>query len=623
MLRSLHRPITCGIAAILLIVLVPCASAQTPAVDAVEPPNWWTGMQWNEVQLMLYGDHLDEVAATVPENGVRVTGVQTVPSDSYAFVTLAVADDAPAQSYTLELTHGDTRTTIEYPIRERADATGRYAGFDVNDVVYLITPDRFADSESVPYETDNTVDEYDPSDPAMRHGGDLRGITNRLDYLADLGVTAIWLNPVLENRGVDSYHGYKTTDFYRIDPRFGTNDDYRTLVAEARERGMKVIFDHVSNHIGLQHPWMDDLPRASWVHGSEEDHASEAHYMMAPTDPYAEAEAANLLRTFWFVDTMPDLNQHDPLLATYLIQNTLWWIETTGLDGIREDTYPYAHPDFMAAWAEAIRNEYPNFSIVGEIWNLNPAFLSLYQEGSPMPQAYDTNLPSVMDFALSDAMRNYLNGSGRLNAIYEVLAQDYLYADPMQLMTFIDNHDMTRGIFEADGDTQKLKQMLTLLLTTPRIPQILYGTELNLMGGERHIDIREPMPGGFPGDTRNAFTEDGRTTSEQDMFSFLQRLLQLRKDEPALRMGTFTHYQPTYFSDVYRYTRTHQGETFIVLLNGHDESRAVSIAEMIDAPANTLQLTDLLSDAPVSVSDEQTVPVAAHGARVLRMETAE
>lgn len=609
--------------AALTVGLMGSASAQTPTVDTVEPPNWWTGMQWNEVQLMLYGDELDEISTTVPEDGVRVTGVQTVPSDSYAFVTLAISDSAPAQSYTLTLTHGDTQTTLDYTIRERADPEGRYAGFDANDVVYLITPDRFADSESVPYETENTVNEHDPSDPAMRHGGDLPGITNRLDYLADLGITTIWLNPVLENRGVDSYHGYKTTDFYRIDPRLGTNEDYRTLVEEAHKRGLKVIFDHVSNHIGLQHPWMDDLPRERWVHGSEDDHASEAHYMMAPTDPYAEAEATELLRTFWFVETMPDLNQHDPLLATYLIQNTLWWIETTGLDGIREDTYPYAHPDFMARWAEAIRDEYPNFSIVGEIWNLNPAFLALYQEDSPMPQAYDTNLPSVMDFALSQAMRNYLNGSGALSDVYEVLAQDFGYADPTQLMTFVDNHDMTRGIFEAEGDTQKLKQMLTLLLTTPRIPQILYGTELNLMGGERHVEIREPMPGGFPEDTRNAFTEAGRTVSEQDMFAFLRHLLHLRQDEPAMRTGTMTHYQPTYGNNVYRYTRTHEGDTLIVLLNGHDESRAVSIADMVDAPAAALRLTDLLSNALVSISDDETVPVEAHGARVLRVDTTE
>ena len=618
MIRLLSR--TLGCALLVLFGWIHMASAQT--VDAVEPENWWVGMEWNEVQLMVYGDDLSEVSATVPESGVEVTEVKTLPNDSYAFVTIRIADDALAQTYTLTLQHANTEVTVDYPVKERADTEGRHQGFDADDVVYLITPDRFADSESVPYETDDTLDEYDPDDVGMRHGGDLPGLIERLDYLEDLGVTTLWLNPVLENRGIDSYHGYKATDLYRIDPRFGTNDDYRTLVSEAHARDMKVIYDHVSNHIGLRHPWMDNLPRDSWVHGSEDDHVLDAHYMMSISDPYADPQTEELLRTFWFVETMPDLDQRDPLVATYLIQNSIWWIETTGLDGIREDTYPYAYQEFLADWAEAIKTEYPDFSLVGEIWNNNPAFLAQFQTGSPLQTDFETNMSSVMDFALSEAMRDYLAGTGGLGEIYEVIAQDFVYDDPTRLMTFIDNHDMTRGIFEAEGDTQKVKQMLTLLLTTRGIPQLLYGTEINMVGGESHVELREPFPGGFPWHTRDAFTEEGRTDEEQAVFQFLRDLLHLRQDTPALRRGELTHYQPTYFVDVYRYLRTHNDETVLVLINGHDEAHQAPLDDMFDDP-ESLRLTDMMTDEEVPVvegEDGPAIDLEARGAYVLEVQ---
>ena len=613
--------------------------AQAPVVDRVEPANWWTGMHWSEVQLMLYGENLDQITARSANEGVRVTGVTSVPNDGYAFVDVEINSDASPGTYPIEIVHAGGTTTVEFPVLEREPREGRAQGFSSEDAVYLITPDRFANADTTNDVVPGLRDEYDPSDPGMRHGGDLQGIIERLDYLKNLGVTTLWLNPVLENAGRNSYHGYAATDLYRVDPRFGSNDDYRRLVDKAHERGMKVIFDHVSNHIGIEHPWIGDLPRESWLNGSVEEHASQKHYKMSITDPHADPRSETLLRTFWFVDAMPDLNQRDPLLATYLIQNTLWWIETTGLDGIREDTYPYPDQAFLARWAEAIRTEYPGFDIVGEIWDTAPAFTAVFQEGTSVPRDFETNLPSVMDFALSTAYREYVSGDGGLGAVYQVIAQDFLYGDPQMIMTLADNHDMPRIAFLAenaadpDAARERMMQVLTMLFTSRGIPQILYGTEIGMVGGPSHVELREDVPGGFPGDERSAFTESGRTDAENEIFDHVQTLLRLRSEHPALTRGTLTHYPPTYGNEIYRYVRRYDGEeggrgaervareddTVLVLVNGHDEPRRVDLKEVFGAAPN-LQLTDLMTGRKAEVLDGPSVRVEARSAAVLQVD---
>ncbi len=594
------------------------AAAQPLTVDKVEPSNWWASMKWNRVQLMLYGEGLDGISAHFAgEDGPRVEAVHVVPNDSYAFVDIAIPDSLAPGTYALEISKGSERATVDFPILAREGSQGRYQGFGPEDVIYLITPDRFANADTTNDRTEDTLDEYDPSEAGMRHGGDLEGVINRLDYLQDLGVTALWLNPVLENNGIDSYHGYKTTDFYRIDPRFGTNEDYRRLVDEAHRRGLKVIFDHVSNHIGIRHPWIGNLPRESWLNGSVENHLLNRHYKMAITDPHADPYSEELLRTFWFVDTMPDLNQRDPLLANYLIQNTIWWIETTGLDGIREDTYPYPDQDFMARWAEAILAEYPRFNIVGEIWEGEPAYLAMFQKESRLPRDFETNLPAVMDFAFTDAVRAYLSGEGRLSGIYQVIAQDFLYTDPQNLVTFFDNHDMARGIFVADGNTAKLRQALVLLLTTRGIPQLLYGTEIGMRGGESHIELRADFPGGFPGDARDAFTEAGRTPEEDEVFDFTRTLLNLRKEHPALTDGKLIHYAPAYNNDIYKYLRMGEDETILVVLNGHEEKRAVDLSEVAHHLPEDPTFVNLMTGEEVGASSG-SLTIGGRGALVLR-----
>lgn len=582
----------------LSVVSVPLESqAQTPTVDRVEPANWWTGMEWNEVQLMVYGAHLDAVSAHINGGEAEVSAVHSVPNASYAFVDVRIAPDAEPGPRTLVMSSAAGRDSISFPILERTTRASGPQGVGPDDVVYLIVPDRFANGDRSNDVVKGLRDEYDPSDPRMRHGGDLQGIIDHLDDIKDLGVTALWLTPVLENRGQNSYHGYAATDLYRIDSRLGTNDTYRELVREANKRGLKVIYDHVSNHIGIEHPWIDNLPRETWLNGSVENHASEKHYKMAVADPYADPEQVELLRSFWFVDSMPDLNQTDAFVSTYLIQNMIWWIETTGLDGIREDTYPYADPHFLSSWAEALQAEYPELSIVGEVWDTAPPYTAMYQTGSPLSTGVETHLPSVMDFALSTAFREYLSGDAGLSGIYQVLAQDFLYGDPMNVMTLIDNHDMPRAAYLAEDD-DRLEQVLTMLFTLRGIPQILYGTEIGMIGGDSHVELRADYPGGFPGDERSAFTAEGRTGAENRVYNTVRDLLRLRQQHVALRRGRLVQYPPTYGTPVYTYRRVHDEEEVLVVINGSDEPRRVNLAEELNHYAEPVTLVDLRTDSP-------------------------
>lgn len=592
-----------------------------PSIEKVEPPNWWAGMGLQEVQLMVYGADLKQIAAHFEDDRIQIKAIHTLPNPTYAFIDILIPEELPPGSYRLHLSNAEGSTSIDYPILERELQNDRHQGFGPEDVVYLITPDRFANGNSDNDRIDGLLDEYDPSDVSMRHGGDLEGIIGRLDYLADLGVTALWLNPVLENRGRNSYHGYAATDLYRIDPRFGSNADYKRLVDEAHRRGLKVIFDHVNNHIGLHHPWIKNLPMPDWLNGTVADHTLHKHYKLAPTDPHADPHSDELLRTFWFVDAMPDLNLTNPYLATYRIQNTLWWIEYSGIDGIREDTYPYANQAYLADWAQAIMASYPDFNIVGEIWELEPAYLSLFQKESKLPRDFETHLPAVMDFPLSDAFRNYLTGSGKLADIYKVISQDFVYTDIDNLLTLFDNHDMARGIFIADGDQQKLRQVLAMLLTIRGIPQLLYGTEIGMMGGERHVELRADYPGGFPGHTRSAFTEEGRTEAEREIHSYVRALLHLRKSSNALRFGKMIHYPPPRYNvDIYKYLRIYEDEMVLIVVNGEDENINVDLSEVLHWFGERRDFKDVLNGSVVTLGEDQQLPLAAKGIKILKLQ---
>jgi glycosidase len=547
-------------------------------IDRVEPPNWWTGMRHNTVQLMLHGTDIGKTAAHCNSPAVRVVRTFLPSNSSYMFVDLAIGDEATPGTYNVVLTRGDDSAVVHFPLYQRADTVGRHQGFDAADAVYLITPDRFANGDTT--NESGMREGANRSHPYGRHGGDIQGIIDHLAYLKDLGVTTLWINPLIENDNpASSYHGYSATDLYRIDRRFGDNALYTTLVARAHEHGLKVIMDHVSNHCSINHPWIASLPMQEWLNGSVESHQLTRHYKRELNDVHSDSTLKRNVTEGWFTNDMPDLNQRCPYVATYLIQNTLWWIETTGLDGIREDTYPYTDQDFLSLWGKAILDEYPRFSIVGEVWINDPAFLAPYQAGSPLRKPFDSHLPSVTDFGLFDAFMKVFANRASIETIHDCLTKDILYPHPEALMTFLDNHDVRRIMSVTQGDTARTKLALALLLTLRGIPQLYYGTEIGMVGGRDHGSIRGDFPGGFMGDPHDAFTAAGRSPSQESMFEFVRRLLHLRREYPALARGTLLH-RPVE-KEVYVYARSLPGQRVLVVVNAGDSARTVDAASLM------------------------------------------
>lgn len=561
------------------LVLIVVAGGQLvlaqPVIHKVEPPNWWIGLKTDTVQLMVYGSDLSGVEAGFDKRGLTAVRVHESGNSSYCFVDVYIPPDARARSYSLVLTKEKWVAEFPFPLLQRDSVAGKHQGFGPEDVIYLITPDRFANGDPENDSVPGLSEQVDRSQPYGRHGGDIQGMIDRLGYLRDLGVTAIWPNPLVENRGKTSYHGYAATDLYRIDPRFGTNELSRTFVHEAHRNGLKVIMDHVNNHIGIMHPWLENLPTGDWLNGSVASHQKSYHGKAELTDIYSDPVTKSKATHGWFTDYMPDLNQRNPFVRNYLIQSTIWWIEYSGIDGIREDTYPYIDHRFAAEWCAAIKREYPSFNIVGEVWIQDPTYLAPYQAGSCFPKQFDTNLPTLTDFGLFDAFMRVFAGNESIGAIHGALTKDFLYPDPSVLVTFLDNHDIRRIMYHLNGNVQRLKLALTILLTTRGIPQLLYGTEIGMIGGKDHGTLRADFPGGFPGDDRDAFTREGRTAEENNIFDFTSRLLRLRKDYRSLTNGTLVHFTPQ--DEVYVYFRKTPGERIMVVVNNNPNERAVPL----------------------------------------------
>lgn len=593
-----------------LLLVLQCALAQSPVVIRIDPPNWWIGMKTSKIQLMLYGEHLANIAVRSSSEGVSVSKVYRVDNPSYGFIDIAVSPTAKVGPHRLTITNSSGTTSIAYPLMKRGNAQGRFQGFDSRDVIYLITPDRFANGDTTNDSVPSLTDTLNRSNPFGRHGGDLRGIINRLDYLEDLGVTALWMNPMVEdNAPTASYHGYAVTDLYRIDPRFGTNDLYAQLVRDAHRRGLKIIMDHVNNHIGINHPWIKNLPTPDWLNGTVDNHQKAFHSKVELTDIHSDSLIKEKATHGWFTDYMPDLNQQNPFVANYLIESTIWWIESTGLDGIREDTYPYIDPRFRAAWCGAILHEYPRFNIVGEVWIQDPEYLAPYQKGSFFPGKFDPNLPSITDFGLYDAFARTFTDSGSIVPVFECLTKDFLYPDPNHLVTFLDNHDIQRIMYRLKGDVRRLKLALTLLLTTRGIPQILYGTEIGMMGGKDHGTLRADFPGGFPGDTRDAFTAQGRNEQENDIFAYTKQLLLMRKEHAALRSGSLVHFKPA--KEVYTYFRVDNAERIMVIANNSRTKQTVDLTPYRAQLGGKSELLDLRNGRRIDIIPSMSVEVDA------------
>jgi glycosidase len=571
-----------------MFLLFPLAACSEPAtIDRVEPPHWWTGFRESELQLLVYGSDISMYRPTVDYPGVSIDRVETVDSPNYLFVYLDVSAAAQPGAFDISFSGKGLTLTHRYELKQKNPDPDYARGFDASDAIYLITPDRFVNGNAGNDNVDGMGDPVNRADQDGRHGGDIEGIGQALDYIAELGFTSIWLNPLLENRMPQvSYHGYSTTDFYRVDPRYGSNESYRELVAQARAKGIGVIMDMIVNHIGSEHWWMADLPTSDWLNFQGRPVITN-HEHITEQDPYASGYDTRLYSGGWFDTMMPDLNQRNPLLADYLTQNALWWIEYLGLQGIRMDTYPYPDKHYMAEWCRRILLEYPDFSMVGEEWTDNPAAVAYWQRGQVNRDGYVSDLPSLMDFPLQNALRWGLVTAedskmedlrpGGLIYLYRTLANDFVYPDPDALVIFPDNHDMSRIFSQLGEDYDLFRMAMAYVLTMRGVPHLYYGTEILMAnpGTEQHGIIRSDFPGGWDGDRRNAFTGDGLTDREREAQAFLRTLLHWRKDRAVIHHGKLTHFRPE--NGTYVYFRHDDEDSVMVILNKNADMTVLAL----------------------------------------------
>ncbi len=584
---------------------------KAPMVTNVEPPYWWVGMANDTLQVMLTGPDIAQASAEVDYSGVKLDRQVSLDSPNYKLLYFTIAPDTKPGKMPIRLNLDGRKHTLDYELKARDMKGEDYEGFSAADVLYLLMPDRFAQGDVVAATDLEYNDAPDRTQPSTRHGGNLKGIADKLDYLDSLGITAIWSCPVLENdMPGGSYHGYATTDYYRIDPRFGTNADWQELIAQAHKRGIKVVMDMIFNHSGSNHPWMKDMPSKDWYNHPEGNELTNFR-LSTIHDPYVSDYDLDHTVNGWFVSAMPDLNQKNPHLMKYLIQNSIWWIESSKINGIRMDTYPYAEMQGMAQWAADVLKEYPNFNIVGECWYGNEAGPAFWQSGSKI-NPVETNLPTVMDFKYNiDREKMFFEETdpwNGLNHVYDHLALDYLYPDPQHILTFLDNHDTDRFLPEMPDSLGVWKQALAFLLTSRGIPQLYYGTEL-LMNGTKKISdgyIRLDMPGGFPGDKVDAFTREGRTDMQNEAWDYLSRLLQWRRGEAndVIAKGTLKHFMPQ--NGIYAYERRLGDKQVVVLLNGQSEPNTVTMERTLEILPYGKTMRDLVSGKDVTITEEMT-----------------
>lgn len=562
----------------LLLCLFVSYTALSGTVKKVEPAFWWAGMQNTELQILLYGDDLARYKASITAGQVRLKETVLLENKNYMLLYLDLSGARP-ERFDIVLQAGKDKITIPYELKPRGEGSRERTGFNAGDVLYLIMPDRFANGDPsndiIPGMRDTKVDR---KEQYARHGGDFKGIMQNLDYIAGLGVTAVWFNPILENDMPEgSYHGYAATDYYRVDRRFGSNEEFVSLVDKAHEKGLKIVMDMIFNHCGSEHYFFTDRPSSDWFNfpGGYE----QTSYNTTPQyDPYHSEYDKTKAVDGWFVETMPDLNQRNPHVERYLIQNSIWWIEYSGIDGIRQDTHPYVDFDMISRWCKEITDEYPDFNIVGETWYSNNTAIAYWQKDSRLAAPRNSHLRSVMDFPLMNVMNKAFDEEtvnyGGLNLLYEYIGQDIIFPCPMELLTFLDNHDTSRFMRTKELATgfNRFKQAFAFLLTTRGIPEIYYGTEIRMTGDKANGDgtLRADFPGGWPEDKRNAFTPSGRTKEENETFDYLRKLLNWRKGNEVIAKGTLKHFSPA-ATGVYVYERKHEGKSAVVLLNGTDK----------------------------------------------------
>lgn len=593
-------------------------------IDRIEPPNWWAGMQATELQLLIHGDDIGEWTPSVQYDGLSIQQTIRVQNTNYLFVDLLF--ESTIKAGTFDLVFHQNKKEVErhsYTLSKRKEEAPHQKGFDTSDVLYLITPDRFANGNPENDELASLMEGKNRSFIGGRHGGDIKGIIDHLDYIKDMGFTAIWLNPLLENDMKEySYHGYSTTDFYKVDPRFGDNKMYQKLAEEADKKGIKLIMDMIVNHCGLYHWWMDDLPTADWIN-QWENYTQTNHQKSILQDPYASELDTKVFSNGWFVPTMPDLNQRNPLMANYLTQNAIWWIEYLGLAGIRMDTYPYPQMEYMTEWTRRVMEEYPNFNVVGEEWHLAPGTVSYWQAGKENPNGYTSYLPSLMDFPIQNALVKAIKekdgwGTGWIK-LYEALGQDYLYADPYQLVIFPDNHDMSRIFTQLEENYNDYQLAMAFFMTTRGIPQLYYGTEILMShpGSDDHGIIRSDFPGGWVGDSISASTGTGLTKQQLEGQAFLKNLIKWRNKTATIHSGKLMHFIPK--NGVYVYFRYDENEKYMIVLNKNKTPYTLDLKHFAEVLLDDKRGLDVLNNRSYDLSSGE-IALPNHQALILKIE---
>jgi glycosidase len=593
------------------------ASDTAPTVTKVEPPNWWIGLT-PEVMLLLSGRHLEATRVACNLSSVIVERTQATAGGHYLFVWLKFSGEIKPGTAVCRITTSTGTTSFELSLAARGPTIHKFQGLGPEDVVHLIMPDRFANGDPSNDEPAEAPGSHDRGKPRAYHGGDLRGVRDHLAYLKDLGVTAIWLTPIVKNGATEDYHGYGAVDLYAVEPHLGTLRDYQELVSSAHQQHMKILFDVVPNHIGPRHPWVKDPPLPDWFHGTEQHHLNTTTLVNgsfyggtdggghdpfeAIVDPHAPARFSRNLTEGWFVNILPDMNTENPVVAQYLLQNSIWWVESSGLDGFRVDTFPYVSRQFWSRWHAGLRRIYPRLTTIGEVFHPDPSVTSFFEGGTKRYDGIDTGLTTVFDYPMYFTLRDVLLGGAPAGRIADVLRHDWLYQRPEELVIFFGNHDVERFAGAEGSSPRKLKLAFGLALTLRGIPEIYYGDEIGMQGAG-DPDNRRDFPGGWTEDSRSAFTQAGRTPEEQELFSQVQTMLRLRREHPALQGGRLWHLASDESS--YVFVRESEEEHVLVVFHNGLKDREMQVP-LSDTPVqNTTRVSALFGEAKAELAGRE------------------
>jgi glycosidase len=591
-------------------------------IEHLEPPSWWVGMQHESLQLMVHGANIADLTASVTYPGVTLTGQSAGKNPNYLFIDLSIAKSTLAGKLTLQFSkNNQVVLNTDYHLATRKPLSAQRLGFSNADAIYLIVPDRFSNGDSSNDDNAALADVSNRKNPGGRHGGDLQGISNHLDYIAKLGFTMLWPTPLIENKQKSySYHGYSATDFYQIDARFGSNASYRDLVSKAKQNGLGTIQDVVLNHIGSGHWWMQDLPSVDWLNYPT-NYTETSHVRSTIQDPHAASSDRKKFTDGWFSPNMPDLNQSNPFLANYLIQQSIWWIEYADLSGLRTDTYSYSDKTFLAQWSHRIMAEYPRFSIVGEEWSMNPSIVAYWQRGKLNHDGYQSAMPSMMDFSVYDNITNALintkTNKADLTKLYQATANDFVYSHPEDLVIFEGNHDTPR-LFSALGNDFGLYKMAMVYLATMRgTPQVFYGSEILMTSPKERNDgiVRSDFPGGWDGDKINAFTGKNLSKQQREAQAFVAKVFNWRKQETAVHNGKMLHFVPE--KNTYVYFRILDNKKIMVILNRNEQSTQLALARFEGLMHGHKNALDVLSNSQIRL--EPSIKIPAKGAMILEL----